>query len=231
MVDIVNFYELDEVKAFQTESINPNYGKHGIKVPFRMLIVGASGAGKSNIVLNMIRIMNNTFHKIILYTRNKKEPLYEYLESKLEDNDDLLEVHEGLDHLRSVNIDKEYFGQTLIIFDDLVNEKNQDIIGEMFLRGRKIGISLMYLTQKYAKVPTLVREQLNYLIMKKISGKRDITYLMRNHALNGSIEQLLNMYQYCIDDKITNFLLIDLEASSERAFRKNFNDILNIEAF
>lgn len=230
MVDVINFYKLDEVKAFETHSRNPNYGKHGIKVPFRMLVIGSSGAGKSNIVLNLVHVMNNTFNKIILYTRNKKEPLYEFLESKLDDND-VFEIHEGLEHLRNVNIDTEYFGQTLIIFDDLVNEKNQDIIGELFLRGRKIGVSLLYLTQKYALVPTLVREQLNYLIVKKISSKRDITYLMRNHALNGSIEQLLNMYQYCINNDITNFLLIDLAVPCERAFRKNFNEILNIEAF
>ena len=52
MNNIINFYELDEVKAFTKKSINPKFKTHGIKVPFRSLIIGASGSGKTNIVMN-----------------------------------------------------------------------------------------------------------------------------------------------------------------------------------
>jgi ABC-type lipoprotein export system ATPase subunit len=78
--DLINFYQLEAVEALQPKTHNPNYAAHGIKVPFRMVVVGASGAGKSNITLNIISKMEDTFNKIYLYTRNKKEPLYEYLE-------------------------------------------------------------------------------------------------------------------------------------------------------
>ena len=37
-------------------------------------------------------------------------------------NPDLLEIHEDLDHLNTIDIDKYFFGQTLILFDDLVQD-------------------------------------------------------------------------------------------------------------
>ena len=41
--DIINFYLLDDVKAFQKEYHNPNFDNHKLTVPFRMCIIGASG--------------------------------------------------------------------------------------------------------------------------------------------------------------------------------------------
>jgi ABC-type dipeptide/oligopeptide/nickel transport system ATPase component len=231
--DLINFYQLEAVEALQPKTHNPNYHQHGIKVPFRMVIVGASGAGKSNITLNIISKMQNTFHKIYLYTRNKHEPLYQYLELAITEPD-MLEVHEGLDHLRQLDMNKHYFGQTLVIFDDLCNEKDQSKINELFIRGRKLGdgVSLIYLTQKYSLVPTVVREQCNYLILKKISGKRDILAILRNASLGAEKEELLAMYEFCVSgNNMLSFLMIDFNAKPEHQFRHNFLKVLNIEHF
>ncbi len=230
MGELINFYELDAVKALQPKSINPNFDIHQIKVPFRMCVIGSSGSGKTNITMNLLSLMSDTFNKIVLYTRNKNEPLYEYLEKAIPD-EGMLEIHEGLNHLNTCDLDNEYYGQTLVIFDDLCNEKNQRQIGELFLRGRKLGVSLVYLTQKYSEVPTLVREQTSYLILKKISGKRDIVAILRNYSLDLEIHELLKIYQYCISTDILNFLLIDLEAPAEKAYRKNFDEVLNVDYF
>jgi hypothetical protein len=215
MNNIINFYELDEAKALKKTTINPNFKSHGINVPFRMNIIGSSGAGKTNIVLNLISQMKNTFNMIYIYTRNKAEPLYEYLENKIEP--DFLEIHEGLDELKNKN-DSEYFGQTLIIFDDLCMEKDQTCISELFIRGRKVqgGISLCYLSQSYFKIPSTVRQQSQYIILKKIPNVRNIKLLLTEYALNANKEQILEMYKYCVDGDFLNFLLIDLETPSYR---------------
>lgn len=139
-------------------------------------------------------------------------------------------------------MDKDFFGQTLVIFDDLVNEKDQSIIGELFLRGRKLGrdktlkdglqgVSILYLTQKYALVPTLIREQCNYIILKKISSKRDTVYILRNHSIGLEIDELLKIYNYCMKQGPVEFLLIDLNEPPEKMFRLGFNKILNLEHF
>lgn len=242
MADIINFYELDAVKALQPKTYNPNYKNHGLKLPFRMVIIGGSGSMKTNTTMNILRQMTKTFNKVYIFTRNKQEPLYEYLELAIPDKDDL-EIHEGLDFLKSINMDTHFFGQSLVIFDDLVNEKDQHIIGELFLRGRKLGkdktlgakglcgVSIIYMTQKYALVPTLIREQCNYIVLKKISSKRDTVYILRNHSLNLEIDELLKIYQYCINDNQLNFLLIDLNEPPEKAYRLGFNKVLNLDHF
>jgi hypothetical protein len=230
MNNIINFYELDEVKAFKKKSRNPNYKEHGMNVPFRSVIIGSSGAGKSNLVLNLITLMRNTFNMIYIYTRNKAEPLYEYLESKIDP--EFLEIHEGLEKLKNKK-DSDYIGQSIIIFDDLCLEKDQSLISELYIRGRKIqgGISLCYLSQSYFKIPTTVRQQSQYIFLKKIPNIRNIKILLSEYGLMASKEQMLNMYKYSTDGDFLNFLMIDLEAPSNMTYRKGFNEILNNEAF
>jgi ABC-type dipeptide/oligopeptide/nickel transport system ATPase component len=230
-MSLINFYELDAVKALQPKTINPNYAKHGLKVPFRMVIVGASGSGKTNIIMNLISITANTFNKIYLYTRNKNEPLYEYLELAIPDTA-MLEVHEGIEHLKSINIDKHFFGQTLIIFDDLCQEKDQTFINELYLRGRKLGICICYLTQKYVLTPSVVRANANYLILKKINGKRDVVEILKNGSITAERDELLRMYAHVVSgDDILSFLMIDFDAKGEHQYRHNFDRILNLDFF
>ena len=148
---IINFYELEDVKAFDVKKHNPNFETHHISIPFRLGIIGASGSGKSNTVLNIIAQFSDTFNRIIIFTKNKKEPLYEYLEVKIPQKDEL-EIFEGLDGLNKMDLEKEFNkGQTLIIFDDMCLEKDQHQIEELFIRGRKLGegISLCYLSQSF----------------------------------------------------------------------------------
>ena len=86
-----------------------------------MLIMGGSGAGKTQTLMNLIRVMNGTFNNINIITKNKKEPLYEYLESKVDNG---LTITEGIESAPNLDeFDKKE--QTLIVMDDLVLEKNQ----------------------------------------------------------------------------------------------------------
>ena len=58
------------------------------------------------------------------------------------------------------NIDKER--KILIVFDDMIadminNKKLNSIVTELFIRGIKLNISLVFITQSYFKVPKDVR--------------------------------------------------------------------------
>ena len=63
---------------------NENNKKHNEKLlcipdyPYRILIFGGSGSGKTNTLLNLINKQNN-IDKIYLYTKDLSEPKYEYL--------------------------------------------------------------------------------------------------------------------------------------------------------
>lgn len=228
---VINFYELDDVKAFMDKSHNPNYNIHNIKVPFRSIIVGASGSMKSNLVLNLLRAFDGTFNRIELYCRCAKEPLYEFLQSKLDE--ECFSIHEGLEHLNEQDLNK-YFDkseQTLIIFDDLVLEKDQSKISELYIRGRKLSVSCIYLTQKYFSVPKPIRGQCNYIFLKKISGKGDLRRVLSETSLGASIDELFNMYKFCLAQSPEAFLLVDLEAPEEKQYRLNYDGYLNKNSF
>jgi hypothetical protein len=58
------------------------------------------------------------------------------------------------------NLDKEY--QNLIIFDGFVTEKDEDLIIDLFIRGRKKNASVIYLTQSYFSTPKDIRLECSY---------------------------------------------------------------------
>ena len=235
---IINFYELDNVKQYAYNYINPNYNfeKMPLKHPMRMVICGASGSGKSNILLNIINKMNNTFEKILFFTQDKDEQLYNFLENTLDS--DSFEIFEGIKSVNDYNFDNLEEKQYLIIFDDMCieSEKKQQPICELFIRGRKMahkcGCSLIYLTQSYFQVPPIIRKQMTYLILRKINGKRDSVNILRDCAINASSKQLINMYEICCNpNDIKTFLFIDLSASENNRFRFQFDTMLDINDF
>ena len=77
--EIVDWYKKIP-KKYLTKSHNPNFEIHGIKIPFRMLIIGGSGAGKTSTFLTILHNFQSTFQNIHIITKNKNEPLYNYLE-------------------------------------------------------------------------------------------------------------------------------------------------------
>jgi len=218
--NLINFYQKipDSIKSTYH---NPNYHKHGIEIPSRIIICGHSGSMKSNLVLNLIQRFHDTFHKIILVTKQPDEPLYQFLQDTV--HSDQLEVYSDLEDLPSLEeLNEEKDIQYLVIFDDLVLEKKQSKVEEYFIRARKIagGVSCVYLTQSYYKTPKVIRINCNYIILKKISSIRDISMILSEFNLgNISKCRLLEIYEDAIKDDPTNFLLIDINKSQ---FRKNF---------
>ena len=85
--------------------------------------------------------------------------------------------------------------QILLCFDDQVAEKNHSKIEEYFIRGRKIGrgITMIYLSQSFFAISTLIRRQFNDVIILKLSGKRDLNLILSNYALD--IETVQGCYK------------------------------------
>jgi hypothetical protein len=131
-MSIINFYKLKGVQEFMPKNINPNYELHKIKVPMRSVVLGSSGSGKSNFLLNYISAMSNTFNHVYIYTM-ATEPLYEYLQSRFDD--DLLTVGYGIDEFTKFD-EADYKGQCLVVFDDFCNysDKQQTEIANLYQR-------------------------------------------------------------------------------------------------
>ena len=217
---MVDFYK-SMPKKFLLQSHNPNFKDHKLNLPFRMLIIGGSGAGKTQTLMNLIRIMNGTFNNIHIITKNRDEPLYNYLESKVDTG---LSITEGIDSAPNLD-DFDKKEQSLIVMDDLVLEKNQKQLEQYFIRARKLNCSLVYLSQSYFAVPKMIRMNLNYLIIKRLNTLQDLFRMMREYSLGVSKDVLVDLYQHSIQDNKQDFLLVDLDSEPSDRFRFNFLDV------
>lgn len=209
--------------SFKRKYHNPNYKKHGINIPFRMLIIGGSGTHKTDTLLELIHRMSGTFEHILICCRSKHEPLYEYLASKIPPSN--LIFYEGYDAIPEVNTLSKN-GQTLAVFDDLVLEKKQNKIEQYFIQGRKVGkgISSCYLSQSYFKVPKTIRINCNYMLLKKLSSQRDLKMILSEFNLE-DIKKLQTLHKYATSDPLS-FLMIDIDVPSTERYRNGFSEII-----
>ena len=87
-------------------------------------------------------------------------------------------MHDVYKNIDEYNLDKE--NKTLIVFDDMIaymihNKTLNSIVTELFIRGRKLNISLVFITQSYFKVPKDVRLNTSHFFIAKIPNKRTST--------------------------------------------------------
>jgi hypothetical protein len=224
-----NFYNKKEVKKYCIKGENPNYDLHNFDVPFRGLCVAPSGSGKSNFITNLITLFckgtTGTFDNIYIFCKSKDEALYQYLADK---SKGLIEIHEDLKDLPAIN-DLKTCKQTLIIFDDMVTDiKKHPLISEYFIRGRKKSASIMFLSQSYYNTPKIIRQNVNYLIILKLGGTRDVNAILREASVGLSKDELLYMYNTATKEKF-NVFIINLEKSSNERYRMNFLNYFKIE--
>ena len=77
----------------------------------------------------------------------------------------------------------------------MTNKRFQAIIKELFIRCRKLNISLVFITQSYLSVPEDVRlNTIHYLIMK-INNKRELQNIARNHSTDIDYKDFVQMYR------------------------------------
>jgi hypothetical protein len=228
--NLVNFYE-KMPKNLLTTSNNPHYDIHHIKVPFRMLIVGSSGSYKTGTLLNLINIMAGTWDKIVIITKNADEPLYRFLQTKIKG--DQLEILEGIEKIP--DLDKfNKADNNLVVFDDLMLD-NLKYVAQYFIRARKRNVSCVFIAQSYFgngdKEFKNIRRNVNYIILKKISGMRDLQLIMREYSLGLTKEEMVKLYEGTTGKSLQDFLMIDIDAPPEGRFRHNFDVIQDLPEF
>ena len=159
--------------------------------PDRILIVGGSGSGKQNALLNLIN-SHPDIDKIYVYAKDPYEAKYQYLINKRE------EV--GLDHFKDPKAFTEYSNdmedvyknienynpgkkrKILIVFDDMIadmiNNKNLNpVVTEMFIRGRKLRLNSTH-----------------FFIMK-ITNKRELQRIALNHSSDIDFKDFIKIYK------------------------------------
>ena len=138
-------------------------------------------------------------------------------------------MHDVYKNINDYNPDKE--NKILIVFDDMIadiinNKKLNSIVTELFIRARKLNISLALITQSYFKVPNDVRLNTTYFFLMKIPNKREFQKIAINHLLDIDFKDFVNMYKKCTDEPYS-FLVNDatLASNDPLPFRKNLYNI------
>ena len=114
-----------------------------------------------------------------------------------------------LDLIQKQNNDRKI----LIVFDDVVpdimtNKKFQAIIKELFIRCRKLNISLVFITQPYFSVPKEVRLYSAHYLIMKIHNKRELQQIAIDHSADIDYKDFLKIYRNCTNEHYS-FLTID----------------------
>ena len=92
--------------------------------------------------------------------------------------------------------------KVLLVFDDMIadminNNKLNPIVTELFIRGRKRNISIVFITQSYFKVQKDVRSNSTHLFIMKIPNKRELQQIGLNHSSDIDFKDFMNIYKKC----------------------------------
>ena len=112
---------------------------------------------------------------------------------------------------------------------DMIHKKNlNSIVTELFIRGRKLNISLVFITQSYFKVPKDVRLNTTHFFIAKIPNKRELQQIALNHSSDIKTKDFINIHRECTA-KPYSFLVNDTTLASDNPlrFRKNLFNIYN----
>ena len=201
--------------------------------PFRLLICGGTGTGKTNALCDLLidpkGLYSVNYEKVYLYAEDLTEPKYEYLIKEYtqtaqhmgvpleeifvysDDPKDIIDVHD---------LDKNKMN--IVIFDDLVTLKDQKKIKDLYKRGRKKNADVIYLTQDYFLTPIFIRRQLSNLIFFQPNQNRDKTQLSTEWGC-GDRKSFIKLIDNATQDR--KFLFIDVKQRYKPArYRCGFLD-------
>ena len=152
--------------------------------PYRILIIGDSGSRKRNALLNLIKEQDDV-DKICFYAKGLSEPKYEFKREDVgtkycNDPNTFIETSNTMvgicENMEDYNPRRKR--KILIMFDDMIadmsNKIFEAIIKELFIKCRKVNISLVFITQSFFAVPKDVRLNSKHYLIIKINDRKEL---------------------------------------------------------
>ena len=205
-----------------------------------MLFIGPSGSGKTNALLHLIQDLNNSnpIDKIYLYAKDLSIPKYEFLINNREEagirhfndlnafieySNDMSDVFTNID-----NYNKARKRKVLIVFDDMIadimnDKKFKVLVQELFIRSRKLNVSIVFIMQSYFRTPKDARlNSIHYLLMK-IQSKKELQNIAQDNSGDVDFKDFLKIYKNCTKEPYS-FMIIDttLPSCDPMRFRQSF---------
>jgi hypothetical protein len=231
--------------------------KHVMKIPFRQMVLGSSGMGKTNNIIHQITNKNfyrNCFSRIFVFSPSINidkswDILKDYQKSILHADDDenlyfedyneqdlqnIIDTqYKIITHLKDV-LKKKVMFSILIVIDDHADNgnmvhNNNNILSSLFIRGRHNFISCIISSQKYVAVANIIRCNLSAIIIFRLKTLAELTMVLNEFSALIDKKLLLEIYNKCTAEKF-NFLYININAPNiHEMFYKNFTHKIEIE--
>ena len=159
--------------------------------PFRMLICGASGSGKTNTLYHIIMKPLVYYDEIYLYGKNLEQEKYRHMIKKMKEmkkdigynplycnNDKIIPVD-----------DLDCDSQKIVIFDDFVCDKNQDPLSDYFIQGRHKNCSVIYLSQSFYRTPKDIRINCSHYIVFEFPSNNERNLISKELGVTKDIRK------------------------------------------
>ena len=132
--------------------------------PYKILIIGGLGSGKTNVLLHLIKHQRPDNDKIYLYVKDPLESKYQVLINRRRKvgTENLKNPKSFIVYQNLEDYNKTKKRRVLTVFDDMIedmesNEKLSPVVTELFVRERKLKRSLVFISQYYFKVSKATR--------------------------------------------------------------------------
>jgi hypothetical protein len=220
LVNMYKVYEKPQDSKERKEFSCPNAEHLHIKMPFQMIVCGKTGAGKTNLVENIIHALG-CFDHFWLFTKDRDETLYKHWIDEVKKEEEklgetILEVSNDIKTFPSIiKVNEELRMKKhkgFLIVDDMVNENVKDLKETIngWTLGRKGGLSVCFITQSYFRTPKVIRENSSLLALGRLASIMDMKRIVKEYSLDKSAEELMMLHNKVMQQGDMNFMLIDL---------------------
>lgn len=203
-----------------------------MEVNKRTLVCGTTGSGKTNALLEYLDLSPRTFAKVIV-CHKEEEALYSALQDALEGKVTFYTDLAKLPKLTTLREDMDDQARVLLVIDDYVTQLGDSKyahINEYFIRGRKKNVTVFCLCQSYYAVPKIIRQQMSYLLLFRITSRRDLDLIMDDFSSPDVPKELLRkMYKAATKENLNFFKINCEQCPLSRKFSRNFTEFFEIQ--
>ena len=108
-----------------------------------------------------------------------------------------------------------------MIADMINNKKLNPVVTELFVRGRKLNISFIFITQSYFKVPKEVRLNTAHFFIMKIPNETELQHFAINHSSDIDFQDFKKNYEKYTAEQY--FLVNETTLQSDNPLRNRKN--------
>lgn len=219
------------VRNVDTSPQDKKSKKHSDLLPnsIRCIIAGPSNCGKTNLLISLLESEHGLkFENIYIYSKTLDQEKYEYLRNMLAGIKELgFYTFSSSDKVIPPN---EAEKNSIIIFDDVICDKNQENIKNYYCLGRHRGMDCFYLTQTYTRVSKhLIRDNCNFLIVFR-QDDLNLKHIYNDMGVACDMK-FRDFRKFCLEcwrEKF-GFVVIDTDSDANNGrYRKNFSNYLSI---